>query len=133
MLYARSGYTATLLPDGKVLIAGDDWSGPSKAAQVYDPAARTWALTGSMSTGRSAHTAALLPNEKVLVVGGYGNHSMTAEVYDPATGTWSDTSFMASKRYGHTATLLSNGKVLISGGETGSSAGFLSSAELYTP
>ena len=127
-------HTMTLLPNGKVLVAGGtSGSSPLATAQVYDPVAGTWSATGSMATARNNHTATLLPNGKVLVEGGLGSSSLlsSAEIYDPTAGTWSVTSSMTSARGGHTATLLSNGKVLVAGG-LGTSA-FLASSEIYDP
>src|SRR5262249_15410065 len=59
---ARSAHTATLLPNGKVLVAGGAGGGTS--AELYDPASEMWTATGSMGTARSTHTATLLPNGK---------------------------------------------------------------------
>ena len=68
---ARRGHTATLLPNGKVLVAGgDDSSNALASAELYDPASGTWTATGSLATARYGHTATLLPNGKVLVAGG---------------------------------------------------------------
>jgi len=134
MASGRYHHTATLLPNGKVLVVGGYGSSSSLAtAEVYDPATGTWSATGSMSTARYQHTAVLLPNGQVLVMGGYNYYGSlaTAEVYDPATGTWSTTGSMAAGRYGHTATLLPNSKVLVAGGY-----GYYSSratAEVYDP
>src|SRR5439155_14869814 len=62
-----SGHTATLLPNGKVLVAGGgDINGIHASAELYDPASGTWSATGSLTTSRSGHTATLLPNGKVL-------------------------------------------------------------------
>ena len=118
----RYSHTATLLPNGKVLVAGgiDDNSTALASAEIYDPASGTWSPTGDLTIVRASHTATLLPNGKVLVAG-YG-----AELYDPATGTWSPTGDLGTGRSGHTATLLLNGKVLVAGG---GHAG----AELYDP
>jgi hypothetical protein len=108
---ARFGHTATLLPNGKVLVAGG-------GAELYDPASGAWSVTGSLATARSGHTATLLPNGKVLVAGGVGPSGIlaSAELYDPASGTWSATGSLATARRLHTATLLPNGKVLVAGG-----------------
>ena len=66
-------HTATLLPNGKVLVAGgDSGSGDLSSAELYDLASGTWSATGSLNTARSSHTATLLPNGKVLVAGGQG-------------------------------------------------------------
>src|SRR6059036_1206941 len=96
---ARYFHTATLLPNGKVLVAGGDGNGPSQeSAELYDPASGTWTATGSLSPGTSEHTATLLPNGKVLVAGGvngdifeFGSILANAELYDPTSGTWTAT------------------------------------------
>ena len=50
---ARYYHTATLLPNGKVLVAGgSDGSGPLSSAELYDPASGTWSATGSLNTAR---------------------------------------------------------------------------------
>jgi WD40 repeat protein len=108
---ARAGHTATLLRNGKVLIAGDGGFGPT--AEIYDPAGDSFTPTGSMAFGRLGHTATLLPNGKVLVA---GSRSATAEVYDPATGSFTLTGSMGTAREHHTATLLPDGRVLVVGG-----------------
>ncbi|MDO8734293.1 MAG: kelch repeat-containing protein, partial [Elusimicrobiota bacterium] len=135
MSTARESYTATLLPNGKVLIAGgtSDGSVTLSTAELYDPSAGTFSNTGSMTDTRYSHTATLLPSGKVLIAGGRitgGSFLSTAELYDPSTGTFSTTGSMTIARSYHTATLLPNGKVLITGG---SFSGALSTAELYDP
>ena len=71
---ARDFHTATLLPNGKVLVAGGaNGSGFLASAELYDPATGTWSATGSLNTARYQHTATLLADGKVLVVGGGGN------------------------------------------------------------
>ena len=138
------GFTATVLQNGQVLVAGGVEAGVTmtvtSGAELYNPATGTWAPTGSMTTARFGHTATLLPNGQVLVAGGDGacvNFSCpvlaSAELYNPATGTWSATGSMTVARYGHTATLLPNGQVLAAGGASGSTANAGSTAELYTP
>jgi len=131
MASIRHGQTATLLPDGRVLIAGGTYDG---SAEVYDPKTGTFSPTGSMTTGRVYPTATLLPDGRVLIAGGGGQVSpvlASAEIYDPKTGTFSPTGSMALPRLGQTATLLSDGRVLIAGG-TGQS-GNIASAEVYDP
>ena len=129
MRVTRVFHTATLLSNGKVLVAG----GHDASAELYDPTTATFAATGSMSVGRSSHTATLLANGKVLIAGGQSLSGTlaTAELYDPSSGTFTATGTMAAARSWHTATLLANGKVLIAGGSN--SAGNLATAELYDP
>ena len=98
MLTPREGHTATLLPDGKVLVTGgftrtigNPNGMPLPSAEIYDPGSRSWSATGSMSAARENHTATLMPDGKVLVVGGftvtsdnpYGSTLASAELYDP--------------------------------------------------
>lgn len=144
---SRWDATATLLPDGKVLIAGGFTDGgfgsvlSLATAEIYDPTSGTFALTGRMSNPRAEHTATLLPNGKVLIAGGVNDDPSlpqevfaSAELYDPTTGTFTtsaQTAAMSVPRLGHAATLLSSGKVLIAGGDN--SNGVLSSAELFDP
>src|SRR6266513_2886279 len=135
---ARRGHTATLLPNGKVLVAGGfiGLIGSVRAgAELYDPASGTWSATGNLITGRSGHTATLLPSGKVLLAGGGDGNSIlaSAELYDPASGAWSATGSLATGRFSHTATLLSNGKVLVAAGGTPDFPDILASAELYDP
>lgn len=137
LLSPRVQHTATLLPNGKVLVVGgrgQDYA-PLASAELYDPASGTWAFISPMNIVRYDHTATLLPNGKVLVAGGLGPdftpaHS-TAELYDPGTGTWTLTGSMATNRAGHTATLLISGKVLVAGGL--STFSLNPTAELYDP
>jgi Galactose oxidase, central domain len=116
---ARAYHTATLLPDGQVLVAGGIGStGTSTtSAELYDPATGIWTATGSLVTAHHSHSATLLPNGKVLVAGGVGSNASRAELYDPATGMWTATDNLNTARANHTATLLPNGKVLVAGGE----------------
>lgn len=128
MNITRDLHTATLLHNGKVLVAGG-WGGGA-SAELYDPVNKTWVVTGSMNTARSNHTAILLTNGNVLVIGGYnGSVLASAELYNPTTGKWTVTNPMSTARYYHTTTLLPNGKVLVTGGWDGSS--YLASAEIY--
>jgi hypothetical protein len=119
MIAPRFGQTATLLPSGKVLIAG----GATSSAELFDPATGTFAPTGEMVTSRRFHSATLLPDGRVLVAGGFigdtHNNSPTtsAEIYDPAIGTFTPVGDVSrsTQQAAHTATLLGNGKVLIAG------------------
>ncbi|PTL81467.1 hypothetical protein DAT35_24550 [Vitiosangium sp. GDMCC 1.1324] len=134
---ARAFHTMTLLPGGKVLVAGGSDASETllSSAEIYDPATGKWTDAAGMSTGRASYTATLLPNGKVLVAGGSGIDvalSASAELYDPATGTWSATGRMKDPRRFHAATLLPNGKVLVAGGYH-QATGILTASELYDP
>jgi hypothetical protein len=122
MSSARYFHTATLLPNGKVLVVGGFGnSGNSlstdnglSSAELYDPSSNSWSPTGAMAARRSGHTATLLPSGQVLVAG--GDERGSAELYDPTGGTWTPAGTMQTPRAQHTATLLPNGTVLIVGG-----------------
>jgi N-acetylneuraminic acid mutarotase len=142
-------HTATLLPNGNVLVAGGNGGGIGgdtifALSELFDPATRNWSGAGNLAAARYAHTATLLPTGEVLVAGGtsQANHypNLTyinldsAEIYDSTTGTWTSAASLGSARGGHTATLLPDGRVLVAGGSiVGPSYTTiaLNSAELY--
>lgn len=156
----RTGHTATLLADGKVLIAGGYLFDTSATgtdhgyrfrlqAEIYDPATGEFTTTGSLTHARRYHTATLLNDNRVLIVGGRSSETLynpnffyswasfkavtTAEIYDPTTETFTVVSSeMKQPHAGHTATLLQNGKVLIVGG-TGNECTYTSEMELFDP
>ncbi len=132
MNLARYGHTATLLQNGKVLIAGGGYPYASNTAELFDPADGKFTSTGNMTVSRSGHTATLLPNGEVLLAGGGGLGSLAAELYDPNTGSFFPTGNMNIARGWHTATLLPDGTVLIAGGYVGHS-GSTSTTEIYDP
>ena len=122
MTESRAAHTATLLPDGRVLVAAGDYDthGASRSsAELYDPTTGKFTPTGSMVQARTNHTATLLSDGRVLFVGGWSATTpafKSAELYDPKAGTFSSSGSLETARYGHTATLLSDGRVLIVGG-----------------
>ena len=133
---ARSQQTATLLRDGRVLVAGgiDGVTGRSvPTTEIYDPATNAWAPAASMVGRRYAHTATLLADGRVLVVGGTRSAVVldSTEIYDPGSNRWAPGPSLPNPRSAHAATLLRDGRVLVAGGEDGSST--LATAELFEP
>jgi hypothetical protein len=135
MVSARAGHTATLLANGKVLVAGGS---SGDVAELFDPATGEFTATGSMETSRTNGTATLLKNGDVLVSGGVdasGNPVATAELFDPTTGMFTPTGSMSVARAAHTATLLTSGEVLVTGGRSsgGANTTVMATAELFDP
>jgi len=132
MAGGRVSHPATLLTNGKVLIPG--WY--NTAAELYDPAAETFSLTGNMVFAHgSGATANRFPDGRVLIVGGL-NAPTAAEIYDPATETFSATGSLNARHSFHTATLLLDGRVLVAGGhgqEPYTNSTSTNIAEIYDP
>jgi hypothetical protein len=128
--------TATLLANGKVLIAGNEGNNGFPAdAEAYDPAAGTFTSLGNMIGPHQFSAATLFPDGTVLITGGQlpgGSGDPGGELYNPTTGAFSLTSSMSVGRHSHTATLLSDGTVLVAGGNTIWPAPG-STAEIYHP
>src|ERR1019366_5764060 len=144
---ARFHDTATLLKDGRVLIAGGFDGSIVNTAELFNPVAGTFTATGTMTDSRENHTATLIvtgPNAgDVLIAGGLdaaGAVQQTAELYSPTAGNFTATGAMTHARYLHTATQLNPthakgrhaGKILITGGEDATGT-VLATAEVYDP
>ncbi|MFE7598360.1 Kelch repeat-containing protein [Streptomyces sp. NPDC057494] len=152
MTKARNGHSATLLGDGRVLVAGGQRPRARHGmltladAEIFDPEHETWEPTGAMAVARWHHMAVPLPGGRVLAVGGmvgttrYGGDPALGlcEVYDPGSGTWEPTGSLSAARALHQAVPLPDGSVLAVGGESGRAADdarfrpySLASTELY--
>ena len=114
------GHTATLLADGRLLVAGEE----ADASEIYDWHTNAWTTTGAMTASRTGPAAALLGDGRVLAVGGTDFLSATTETFDPATGNWTARADSAIPR-GDQSTAASLtapgcgaqcGKVLLAGG-----------------
>jgi hypothetical protein len=131
MTEGRSQPSATLLKDGKVLVAGGQGTlGGTTSAELYDPASGIWTTTGNMLTADYGFAATLLTDGRVLAV--HNSSYRTAELYDPASGTWTATGKMVTGHAWETATLLRDGRVLVAGGNYDPGVDPVS-AELYDP
>ena len=145
MRTARASHTATVLPNGLVLVAGG--TGDNNAAlalsELYNPASGIWNSTGNLHVARVSARAVLLPNGRVLTMGGclsndcLSSTTRSAEIYNPASGTWTLTGSMRTGRAQFIAVLLPTGKVLVAGGCTSYNVNgclaVTTSAELYNP
>ncbi len=136
--HVHSFHTATLLPDGRVLIAGGQDQQiiqTHSVCEIYDPSTGTFTLTDTLKDHRSSHESILLPNGKILISGGiqttspgFGITLNSCELYNPINGTFSYTQNLLQPREGHEITLLKNEKVLVTGGAYYESAG-----EIFDP
>jgi hypothetical protein len=145
MEVARHDHTATLLPNGQVLVAGGDiYNGdPLAESELYNPTTNDWQPADRLNEARYAHEAVVLTSGEVLAIGGStqtnaGAFLNSTEVYSATTNSWTLVGDMATGRgSGHTATVLPDGRVLVTGGAGyGDCPGLpcaYASAELFHP
>ncbi|MCY1042874.1 kelch-like protein [Corallococcus sp. bb12-1] len=114
MAFARGNHTATLLPNGKVLVVGGNTTGDTtsnRIPELFDPTTQTWVPVASAAYAHNNHEAVLLPSGKVLILGG----NLPSEFYDPSNNTWNGATGMTTRTFTH-AFLQPSGKVLLVGG-----------------
>jgi hypothetical protein len=140
MITPRFAHTATLLPNGKVLIAGGNTicfvGFPScldaGSAELYDPTTGTFAATGSM-TAVNPKGGVVLPDDRVLFAGSAATGaSALVELYDPSTESFNVTGHAMTLTSVESASLLNDGRVLLTG-RVGSSPPPIYGAEIYDP
>lgn len=141
----RWSTTASLLPNGQVLIAGGlnlNAGDMLASTDLYNPATNSFApasATATMNTARDSASAVMLPNGKLLIAGGFEDSiapggQQTVELYDPGTNTFAPPTATPLMNYPHSgaaAILLPNGKVLIAGDN--GFPGELGNTDLYNP
>jgi hypothetical protein len=141
MAAARYEHTATLLGDGRVLIAGGrGGSQPLATTELFDPAIGGFVGSTDLSEPRANHTAVRLADGSVLVAGGSGGPDgdlslATAELFQPGQAGWTQVAPLTQGRTGHAATLLADGRVLVTAGESTArgSRRSLDTAEVFDP
>jgi hypothetical protein len=128
MKTARLAHTATLLPDGRVFVAGGETAARDMiaATEIFDPAQGTWSAAPSMPAPRSNHVAVLLRDGRVLLAGGgrsapIGQPSSlevtgTALLFDPASQSFTATGALLTPRSHFQGVMLDSGEVLVVGG-----------------
>ncbi|MGB0952427.1 MAG: Kelch repeat-containing protein [Planctomycetota bacterium] len=155
----RAGATATVLPDGRVLVAGGTEGNGShelhdvadllgtalKSTEIYDPVTDTWSFGSNMTEFKAGAMAITLSDGRWLVSGGvthtllFGipipDFSNNQQVYDPTTGNWSNVANMKDKRALGGIALMQNGSVYIAGGAGGDifNIGPIRDTEIYNP
>jgi len=140
MADVRRYHTATLLSDGRVLVAGGLGNNVLNTTSIYDPATNSWTARANMGTARANHTATAISGNRVLVTGGYNDTGAggsdvllaTAEIYDVGANTWTPVATpMSLTRTQHSAVALQDGRVLVLGGWSGTY--YLRDVEIFDP
>lgn len=133
-----AGISATLLPDGRVLVLGGPFhlpgqdSGQTAVAAIYAPKTNLWTATRPPKhKDYRDHTACLIRGDKILLMG-VTPAGMGVESYDPVLDTWTEVAQMKTPRRDFTATVFGNGgKVLVAGGRKLEAKDYVVEAEVY--
>ncbi len=130
---ARADHSASLLPNGRLLISGGTNGSALADCQLYDPNSNAWAQADALNQSRYRHTALLLPSGSLLALGGYdgANARASVERFDPANGRRDAGDTLEFLSTPSTATVLPNGRVLVTGIKT--NATVRAFTELYDP
>src|SRR4051812_48204159 len=114
----RRLHTATLLGDGRVLVAGGVPLSQAAISELFDPITQSWTNSGTLAVGRELHTATLLQDGRVVVTGGQTANQLlgSTELYHPRSGQWIGAGALNQARELHSATILNSGLVLVAGG-----------------
>ena len=135
----RASFSATRLPDGRVLVTGGYSSaGTLTENETYDPRKNKWIVNAPMPHPHAVHVSVTMQDGRVLVAGGdtgLGLPGREADVFDPTSGHWQSVGLMGEPREYFAAAGLPNGKVLIVGGFSYRGEVFvtLSSCEIFSP
>ena len=140
MRLQRAAHSATVLRDGRVLIAGGMEQAEGEeintaSAELFDPSTKTFAPAAAMNQRRAGHTATLLPSGDVLIAGGFdeGVALQSVEIFRSSTATFERVGDMLEQRDRHSSTLLNDGTVLIVGGNKNVGNNSILTAELFDP
>jgi hypothetical protein len=118
-IYDRYGHTATLLPDGRVLVVGGSAPLPEgatdrntslKTAEVWNPRDNKWQAVSLSRYAHNEHDAILLRDGRVLIA---GDVAPAAEVWDPRLDRWSSVRYPTQNAAGGRLALLPDGRVLL--------------------
>ncbi|GJM25757.1 MAG: hypothetical protein DHS20C16_21720 [Phycisphaerae bacterium] len=135
MAAVRAMHTATLLPDGRVVVAG------ASSWQIFDPADDTWSSNFAMHASRTAHAAVLLTDhdgvagdDRVLLVGGNGSAPDSMELLDPLLETSTPMTSLLSVGVDDLAAIaLADGRVFVVGGQNASTGNTVANTYLFDP
>lgn len=149
--WERTFHTASLLPDGRVLVAGGTGRIVLKegeeeplfrgnkdlnSAEIYDPKTDEWENAPDMAYKKQLAQAITLEDGRVMIIGGRSGVSTlsSVEAYDPEENSWTELESMTQSRMSHSAVKLIDNRILVTGGmESVTMGDTLSSSEIYDP